>query len=112
VLANAIQTELTGPKIIAAPQWILFLLEAAVGALLVLFFENYLPSLRKALLFGVPLTFAAAGALSVMSYFTAYFVTFLPTLCAVLLFEIIQHARNRLIMGAWSPARSRRRKSQ
>jgi CHASE2 domain-containing sensor protein len=101
VLANAIQTELDGEGIEAHSRWLLFAIEFAASTVIVLLFHLFALSAGRALAWGLPLTVLASVFLSLLSFHSlSRFVTFAPTLFAVLVFEIYEHVRHEAILGA------------
>ena len=101
VLANAIQTELDGDGIEAHSKWLLFTIEFAASTFIVMLFHLFALSPGKALVWGLPLTVLASVFLSFFSFHSlSRFVTFVPTLFAVLVFEIYEHVRHEAIVSA------------
>jgi CHASE2 domain-containing sensor protein len=104
VLANALQTELFGPSVEAPSHWALFLLEAVAATLLVLGFHVLAWSPVSVLIGGSVLALMLAFAFSYLSYNSlSGLMTFVPTLLAVLMFEIYEHVRHRSIVQAVRP---------
>jgi CHASE2 domain-containing sensor protein len=110
VLANAIQTELDGEGIQAHSRWLLFVIEFAASTFIVLFFHLFALSPGRALAWGLPLTVVGSVLLSILSFHTfSRFVTFAPTLFAVLVFETYEHVRHEAILGSVRSEHGRQR---
>jgi CHASE2 domain-containing sensor protein len=99
VLANAIQTELSGKSVQAYPRWALFLIEFSAGLLLILIIEVWNVSSRASLLWAVPIVLALSLIFS-LSIFHSFsrMTAFASTLLAVLFIEIIEHMRRGSIL--------------
>ena len=101
VLANAIQTELDNVGVKAYPQWALFVIEFIASALFVWFLQFFSFTLRGMLLWGLLATIVVSVLFSFLSFHTmSRFVSFAPTLAAVLVFEIYDHLRQHAFLHA------------
>jgi CHASE2 domain len=107
VLANAIQSELDSPVRAYSP-WMLFILEFSAGTTLLVILRLGNFSLGKTLLFGLPMAFGLSLVFSLATliesgglqqYVHVALANFVPTLLAVLMFEIFEHMRREAI---WS----------
>ncbi len=98
VLANAIQTEIDGGGAAAFPRWFLFVIEFVAGALLVLLF-HWFPVPGKVMVWWFLIAVLMSLGLSLLLFHTfSRFVSFFPTLVAVVIFEIYEHLRQRSVL--------------
>src|SRR6516165_6795591 len=101
VLANAIETELKGHSMKVTPKWLILLIEFLGGASVVAALQVLQISPIKAAIFGIPLTFLFAIILSLVAFQNgSRWGNFVPTLIAVLIFEIYEHVRLESIQSA------------
>jgi CHASE2 domain-containing sensor protein len=101
VLANAIQTELSGEALAAYPRWGLLLLEFGVALVFFLIIRIWESSMSKTVVFGLLIGLALSCAASfVMFHSLARVTAFLPTLVALLIIEVIEHVRHRSLHHA------------
>jgi urea transporter len=100
VLANALQSELTGAAVVPS-HLALFFLEALAATLLVLGFHVLALSPAVMLIGGSALAIALAAAFSYLSYSSmSGLKVFAPTLMAVLVFEIYEYVRCESVIKA------------